>query len=198
MTEDGLTVTGAARNALIAHLMQHSIRTGEFTLKSGRKSTWFCDAKQTACRPDGILLVANVALAEIAALEEKSGPVTAIGGLTAGADPVAFGIAAVAATRGRDLRSFSIRKESKDHGVQGRLAGALLSGDRVVICEDTVTRGTSPLEAAAVVRELGAFPVAVMPVVDRGGTCGAAANEAGLDFRPLVTAPDLGFPYEGP
>ena len=73
-----------------------------------------------------------------------------------------------------------------------------LSGDRVVICEDTVTRGTSPLEAAAVVRELGAFPVAVMPVGDRGGTCGAAANEAGLDFRPLVTAPDLGFPYEGP
>jgi len=142
--------------------------------------------------------VADAALAEIAALEAESGPITAIGGLTAGADPVAFGIAAVAATRGRDLRSFSIRKESKDHGVQGRLAGALQPGDRVVICEDTVTRGTSPLEAAAVVRELGAEPVAVLPIVDRGGTCGAAAAEAGLAFRPLVSAPDLGFPYEGP
>jgi orotate phosphoribosyltransferase len=123
--------------------------------------------------------------------------VTAIGGLTAGADPVAFGIAAVAATRGRSLRSFSIRKESKDHGVEGRLAGALRPGDRVVICEDTVTRGTSPLEAARVVRELGAEPVLVLSVVDRGGTCGAAAEVAGIPFTPLVTAPDLGFPYEG-
>ena len=189
------------REALIAHLLEHSIRTGDFTLKSGRKSTWFCDAKQTACRAEGILLVADAALAEIDALDaaaEGAGPITAIGGLTAGADPVAFGIAAVAATRGRYLRSFSIRKESKDHGVQGRLAGALLPGDRVVITEDTVTRGTSPLEAAAAVRALGAEPVAVLPIVDRGGTCGAAAAETGIAFRPLVTALDLGFPYEGP
>jgi orotate phosphoribosyltransferase len=191
------------REALIAHLLEHSIRTGDFTLKSGRKSTWFCDAKQTACRAEGILLVADAALAELDALdavaaEQGAGPITAIGGLTAGADPVAFGIAAVAATRGRHLRSFSIRKESKGHGVEGRLAGALLPGDRVVITEDTVTRGTSPLEAAAVVRALGAEPVAVLPIVDRGGTCGAAAAEAGIDFRPLVTALDLGFPYEGP
>ncbi len=186
------------RDALVAHLMEHSIRTGEFTLKSGRTSSWFCDAKQTACRPDGILLVADAALEAIATLEDETGPITAIGGLTAGADPVAFGIAAVAATRGRHLRSFSIRKESKGHGVEGRLAGALRPGDRVVVCEDTVTRGVSPLEAAAVVRDLGADPVAVLAIVDRGGTCGEAAAEAGMSFLPLVTAPDLGFPYEGP
>ncbi len=186
------------RDALIAHLMEHSIRTGDFTLKSGRTSTWFCDAKQTACRPDGILLVAEAALEAIAVLEAEGGPITAIGGLTAGADPVAFGIAAVAAARGRHLRSFSIRKESKGHGVQGRLAGALIAGDRVVVCEDTVTRGVSPLEAAAVVRDLGAIPVAVMAIVDRGGTCAAAAADLGMAFLPLVTAPDLGFSYEGP
>jgi len=193
----------SGREVLIAHLLEHSIRTGDFTLKSGRKSTWFCDAKQTACRAEGILLIADAALDELDALDavaaaEGVGPITAIGGLTAGADPVAFGIAAVAATRGRHLRSFSIRKESKGHGVEGRLAGALLPGDRVVITEDTVTRGKSPLEAAAVVRALGADPVAVLPIVDRGGTCGAAAAEVGIDFRPLVTALDLGFPYEGP
>ena len=193
----------SGREVLIAHLLEHSIRTGDFTLKSGRKSTWFCDAKQTACRAEGILLIADAALDELDALDavaaaEGVGPITAIGGLTAGADPVAFGIAAVAATRGRHLRSFSIRKESKGHGVEGRLAGALLPGDRVVITEDTVTRGKSQLEAAAVVRALGADPVAVLPIVDRGGTCGAAAAEVGIDFRPLVTALDLGFPYEGP
>ncbi|MFM9111746.1 MAG: orotate phosphoribosyltransferase, partial [Actinomycetota bacterium] len=97
------------------HVLEHSLKTGSFTLKSGRASTWFLDTKQTACRPDGIQLVADVALDLIGA------DVDAIGGLTMGADPVAFGIAAVAATRGRTLRSFSVRKESKDHGIRGRI-----------------------------------------------------------------------------
>ncbi|MDH5238264.1 MAG: orotate phosphoribosyltransferase [Acidimicrobiia bacterium] len=178
-------------DALVAHLLEHSVRTGDFTLKSGRKSNWFIDAKQTVCRAEGILLVADAALAVI------PDDVDAIGGLTAGADPVAFGVAAIAATRGRFLRSFSIRKEAKDHGVAGRLAGALEPGDRVVITEDAVTRGTSPMEAVSVVRALGAEPVMIMPVVDRGGTCEELARADGLAFAPLVTAPDLGFPYEG-
>ena len=172
------------------HLLVHSIRTGEFVLKSGRRSNWFCDAKQTACRADGILLIAD------AVLEVLPPDVDAIGGLAAGADPIAFGVAGVAASRGRSLRAFSIRKEAKDHGVEGRLAGALEPGDRVLIVEDTVTRGRSPLEAARVVRALGAEPRMILAVVDRGGTCGTAAAAEGLDFRALVTAPELGFAYE--
>ena len=180
-----------SRDALIAHLREHGMQEGNFVLKAGRRSTWCCDAKQTACRPEGILLIAE------AALEAIPADATAIGGLTAGADPVAFGIAALAATRGRALRSFSIRKETKDHGIEGRLAGALEPGDRVVVCEDTVTRGTSPLDAARVIRELGAEPVMILAGVDRGGTCGAAAEAQGMAFVPLVTASDLGFDYEG-
>jgi orotate phosphoribosyltransferase len=178
-----------AHGSLVAHLLEHSVRRGEFTLKSGAASSWFIDSKQTACRPDGLLLMAELALAVIPA------DVTAIGGLTVGADPVAYGIAAVAATRGRDLRSFSIRKEAKDHGVQGRVAGALVAGDRVVITEDTVTRGSSSLEAAQVVRDLGAEPVMILVLVDRGGTCAAMAADEGIEFRALVTAPELGFDY---
>jgi orotate phosphoribosyltransferase len=177
------------RDALRRHVLEHSVRTGEFTLKSGRRSTWFLDTKQTACRPDGILLVAA------AALEVIPPDADAIGGLTMGADPVAFGIAAVAAQRGRRLRSFSIRKEAKDHGVTGRVAGALLPGDKVVLTEDTVTRGTSLMEAAAVVRAFGAQPVAIVVIVDRGGTCGAMAAAEGVAFHALLTAPDLGFDY---
>ena len=176
---------------LVRHLLEHSVRTGDFTLKSGRRSTWFIDSKQTVCRPEGLLLVADLALGAI------GDEVDSIGGLTVGADPVAYGIAAVAATRGRDLRSFTIRKEAKDHGVSGRLAGALEPGDRVVITEDTVTRGASPLEAARVVRELGAEPVMILVVVDRGGSCAAMAEAEGIAFQALVTAPDLGFDYEG-
>lgn len=180
-----------AGDALISHLREHSVRTGDFTLKSGRRSSWFIDSKQTACSPEGILLIAE------AALEVIPPDTDAIGGLTMGADPVAFGIAAVAATRGRLLRSFSIRKESKGHGVQGRLAGALEPGDRAVVTEDTVTRGASMLEAARVVRELGAQPVLLLAVVDRGGTCAEMAAAEGIPFHALVTAVDLGFDYEG-
>jgi orotate phosphoribosyltransferase len=176
---------------LVAHLLEHSVRTGDFVLKSGKRSTWFIDAKQTTCRPDGMLLVADAALAVL------PDDVTAIGGLTMGADSVAFGVAAVAATRGRALRSFSVRKETKDHGAGGRIAGALEPGDRVVIVEDAVTRGVSMLEAAAVVREAGAEPVLLLPVVDRGGTVAALAEAEGLRLEALVTAPDLGYPYEG-
>jgi len=178
-----------AHPALRDHVLRYAVRRGDFTLKSGAKSAWFLDTKQTACRPDGIVLVADAALSVIPADAD------AIGGLTMGADPVAFGIAAVAATRGWLLRSFSVRKESKDHGVTGRIAGALQPGDRVIITEDTVTRGTSLIEAADVVREFGAVPVAIVVIVTRGGTCEAMAAERGIAYHPLLTAPDLGFDY---
>jgi orotate phosphoribosyltransferase len=173
--------------ALREHVMRHSLKRGAFTLKSGATSSWFLDTKQTACRPDGIVLVADAVLS---ILPDEA---TAIGGLTMGADPVAFGVAAVAATRGRRLRSFSVRKEAKDHGVTGRIAGALEPGDRVVITEDTATRGTSLMEAVDVVRAFGADPILITVIVDRGGTAAALADAAGVPYRPLLTAADLGF-----
>ena len=178
-----------ARAALRDHVLAHSLKRGDFTLKSGAKSSWVLDTKQTACRPDGMLLMADVALSLI------PDDADAIGGLTIGADPVAYAVAAIAATRGRALRRFTVRKEAKDHGVTGRLAGALRPGDRVVITEDTVTRGTSIMEAVEVVRAFGAHPVLITVIVDRGGTCGAMAEAAGIPFRPMLTAPDLGFGY---
>ena len=188
-TPDGLPPLSPVLAQLRDHVFQHSLKTGDFTLKSGRKSTWFLDTKQTMCRPDGMIAVAN------AAFEIIPADATAIGGLTMGADPVAFGIAAVGATRGLSLRSFSVRKEAKDHGVTGRIAGALQPGDKVVITEDTVTRGTSIMEAVDAVVAFGAIPVLITVVVDRGGTCGAMAAERGIPFIPMLTALDLGYGY---
>jgi orotate phosphoribosyltransferase len=179
-----------ATEALIDHLLTHAVRRGDFVLKSGRRSDWFIDAKQTTCRPDGMLLVAEALLAVL------PDEVTALGGLTMGADAAAFATAGIAATRGRPLKAFSVRKEAKDHGGGGRLAGALDPGDKVAITEDAVTRGVSMLEAAEVVRACRAEPVLLVPVVDRGGTVTDLAAEQGLAVRALVTAPDLGFPFE--
>jgi orotate phosphoribosyltransferase len=182
----------ATHQALVDHLLTHAVRRGDFVLKSGRRSDWFLDAKQTTCRPDGMLLVANALLAEL------PDDITAIGGLTMGADAAAFATAAIANVRGRPLKAFSVRKEVKAHGGGGRIAGALDPGDLVAITEDAVTRGVSMFEAADVVRAVGAEPVLLVPVVDRGGTVAAMAAAAGIALRPLVTAPDLGFAYDEP
>ncbi len=173
------------------HLLTHSVRRGEFVLKSGRTSSWFIDSKQTILAPEVMVDVADLVL------ERLPASTTALGGLTMGADGLAFVSAAVAATRARSLRAFSVRKETKDHGAGGRIAGVLGPGDHVVITEDTVTRGTSPLEAADVVAEAGGIVVAILALVDRGGTCAARAAERGWPFLAVYSAPELGFDYEG-
>lgn len=178
-------------DALKEHLLTHSVKRGNFTLKSGKSSTWFIDSKQTVCRPEAMLLVAR---ALISVMPKET---TAIGGLTMGADPVAFVTAALATEQGWPLKVFSVRKEAKDHGGGGRIAGALDPGDKVVVTEDTVTRGTSLLEAADAVVAAGGEVVALIAIVDRGGTAEAMAKERGFSFRAILSAPDLGFPYEG-
>ena len=128
---------------LRAHLLEHSVKTGDFTLKSGRKSSWFIDSKQTVCRPEAMLLVADAVLSVVPPVA------TAIGGLTMGADPVAFVTAGVAASRGRAAQGIQRAQGGQGPRGGGRIAGALDPGDKVVVTEDTVTRGTSLLEAAA-------------------------------------------------
>ncbi|HVC72123.1 MAG TPA: orotate phosphoribosyltransferase [Acidimicrobiales bacterium] len=189
---DGPGGAAGGLEALRAHLLEYSVRTGDFVLKSGRQSTWFIDSKQTVCRPGGMLLVAEAVLGEI------PDEATAVGGLTMGADPVAFVTAGVAADRGRELKIFSVRKEAKDHGGGGRIAGALDPGDRVVVTEDTTTRGTSLLEGVLAVRQAGAEVVLAVAVVDRGGTAEALLAREGVSFRALLGAPDLGFDFDEP
>ena len=187
-----LPALSPALERLRAHVLQYSVKHGEFVLKSGATSSWFLDTKQTACRAEGIIAATD---AFMEAFEDVLGQIDAIGGLTMGSDPVAYGMAAIAATRGHHLRSFSVRKEAKMGGITGRIAGALQPGDRVLVTEDTTTRGTSLMEAAEQVEAYGAIPVWMTVLVDRGGTCAAMAAERGIDYRPLLTAPDIGFGY---
>jgi orotate phosphoribosyltransferase len=183
-------VRTARRAVLVDHLLRHALRRGRFVLKSGRTSEWFLDVKQSLGRPEGMLLVAE------AILEILPSEVTALGGLTMGADPIAFGTAALGAARGRPLRSFSVRKEAKDHGPGGRIAGVLEPTDLVVVVEDATTRGESLAAAAEAVAAVGAKVLGWLAVVDRGGVARARAEAEGVQFWSLVDAPDLGLPYD--
>ena len=104
----------------------------------------------------------------------------------------------MAATRGRPLEASASARRRRTTAGGGRIAGALDPGDRVVVTEDTVTRGTSLLEAARVVRAAGAEPVLLVALVDRGGTvAGRWPQREGLAFRAILTAEDLGMVEPG-
>lgn len=172
--------------ALVNHLKTNSLRTdGPFQLASGGTSSWYLDGRQTTFDGYGARLVGA---AVIAVLDES---VTAIGGLTMGADPVA--VAAAIAGGDRGLRSFSIRKETKSHGTGGRLVGPVTAADRVAVVDDTTTTGSSFLESAEVLTAAGIEIVQAIAVVDRsGGHVAELLAERGIRFQSLVMPADLG------
>jgi len=131
-----------------------------------------------------------VADAVLAVLDER---VVAVGGMTMGADPIAVSAAVVATGLGRTLNAFSIRKQSKDHGVGGRLVGAVDPGDKVAILEDTSTTGGALVEAVDVAIEHGLYVVQAITLVDRSGTAVASLMaRRGVPYVALVRPADLG------
>lgn len=160
---------------------------GPYTLRSGQVSSWYIDARQTTFDGDGARLVGA------AVLERLANEVTAVGGMTMGADPIAVATAVVAAGTGRPLRAFSVRKEAKDHGVGGRLVGPVVEGDVVAALDDTVTTGSALIESIDVMIESGLRVAQAICLVDRsGGQAERRCSERGVSFVALVLPADLG------
>ncbi len=178
----------SAKQVLIGHLRAHSVRTdGPFTLRSGTVSTWYIDARQTTFSGEGARAVGA------AVLEQIDEDVDAVGGMTMGADPIAVATAIAAAEAGRTLRSFSVRKETKAHGMGGRLVGPIGAGDTVVALEDTTTTGSALVEAIDAMIEGGMRVVKAVALVDRSGTeARERVRERGIPYVGLVTPADLG------
>jgi orotate phosphoribosyltransferase len=112
-----------------------------------------------------------------------------VGGLTLGADPVATAMMHVAASQGRALDSFVVRKAEKAHGLQRRIEGPDVKGRRVLAVEDTSTTGGSVLTAVEALKEAGAIVVGVAVIVERGAK--DAIEAAGLDYRTAFSLADL-------
>jgi orotate phosphoribosyltransferase len=170
-------------------LRERSVRHGDFVLASGRRSTFYVDARQTTMSAEGLVLIGIVGLEHIGARGWRP---QLVGGLTLGADPVAYAIAAAAGARGVALDAFTVRKQPKDHGTGRRIEGCFVPGARVVIVEDVLTTGRSALEALAAVEGEGGQVLGVLTVVDREEGGRAALEQAGYQVEALVTARDLG------
>jgi len=173
--------------ALADHLRRHSLRTGEFTLRSGARSDWYVDARATTFSGEGAALVAG------AVLEVLADEVTAVGGPTQGADPIAVATAVVGTAAGRPLKAFSVRARAKGHGTGGRLVGPVGALDRAAVVEDTTTTGGSLLEAVDVLTGEGILVVQAIVLVDRsGGRVAEAFAARGIAYRALLLPGDLG------
>jgi orotate phosphoribosyltransferase len=180
---------------LIALLQRDALRTGTFTLASGRTSHYYVYGRRVTLSAEGAALIGAGILDVMADLPH----VRAIGGLTLGADPIVGATLAVAAARGQsDWRGFLVRKEAKTHGTGNRIEGPLDPGSEVMIVDDVATTGGSSLQAIDAAEAIGCKVARVVAVLDRLEGAAAAFADRGLDFRALVTIRDLGVEPLGP
>ena len=177
------------RESLRRLLLERSVRRGSFVLASGQRSSYYIDCRLTTMSAEGMTLIGRMGWE---ALQQMGWRPTAIGGLTMGADPVAYAIAAASYGSTAPVDAFSVRKEAKDHGTGRLIEGNFKSGDPVVVVEDVITSGGSALKALAAVEEAGGTVLGVLAVVDREQGGKAMLETNGRRVVTLTTASDLG------
>jgi orotate phosphoribosyltransferase len=175
-------------SALVRLLAERSARRGQFTLASGKQSTFYIDARLTTMSPEGLSIIGPLG---IATLREIGWKVDAIGGLTLGADPISYAISYASAASDHPLRAFTVRKEVKAHGTGKLIEGPLRSGDHVVVIEDVITTGDSALRAIEAVRNAKASVSGLMALVDREEGGRQAIEKAGVAVVSLATASEI-------
>ena len=177
-----------ARRRLIEHIANEAVFHGDFTLTSGKKATYYVDLRKVSLDHRVAPLIGQVMLDLIAAVPE----VSAVGGMTMGADPIATAVLHQGAARGLAYDAFVVRKEPKDHGRGKQVEGPDVAGKRVIVLEDTSTTGGSPLKAIEALRAVGAEVAAVAVVVDRDTGAREVIEAAGVPYLAAIGLKDLG------
>ena len=145
-------------------LLERSVRRGDFVLASGRRSSYYIDCRLTTMSAEGQGLIGRLGWR---AIKDRGWRPKAVGGLTLGADPVAYAIAAASWGTDQVIEAFSVRKEAKGHGTGRVIEGCFAVGDEVVIVEDVITTGGSAQQAIEAVSLAGGVVLGVLAVVDR-------------------------------
>jgi orotate phosphoribosyltransferase len=173
---------------LIELLARRSVRRGNFTLASGRQSSFYVDCRLTTMSPKGLSSIGPLGLTTI---RDRGWDADSVGGLTLGADPVSYAISYASAETKKPLRAFTVRKEAKAHGTGKLIEGPFETSDRVVVIEDVITTGGSALKAAEVIRAAGATILGVLAVVDREEGGREAIEAAGYQVASLAKVSEI-------
>lgn len=177
----------SARDDLRRQIVDKAVVHGHVVLSSGLEAEYYIDLRRVTLDGTAAPLVGQVMLDLTADLEYD-----AVGGLTLGADPVAGAMLHAAASRGRSLDVFVVRKTGKAHGLQRRIEGPDVARRRVLAVEDTSTTGASVLTAVEALREVGAQVVGVAVIVDRATGARERIESEGLPYRAAYDLADLG------
>jgi orotate phosphoribosyltransferase len=175
----------SVRSRLLELFKARAVAFGDFTLASGKKSSYYINSKKVLFHGEAIAL-----LGELLYDATRDLDVQAIGGLEVGAIPMATAAVLRYHQAGKTLEGFFVRKQTKGHGSQEGLEGLVNPGDRVAVVDDVLTTGESVVQAIGAVEVRGAAVARVVCIVDR--LQGAAERLAKYDFRPLFTIRDLG------
>ncbi len=179
------------RSRLLQAFKTRAFSFGDFTLASGRKSSYYVNSKKAIFHSEVVHL-----LGEVMWDMTKDLDLQAAGGLEVGAIPMATALAQRYAIGGRDLEGFFVRKQAKEHGSKERIEGVLKVGMRVAMLDDVLTTGGSVIQAIEEVEKAGAVVVAVVCIVDRleGAQEKLAAK---YNYLPIFTIRDFGITPPG-
>lgn len=146
-------------------ILERSFKYSEnppFTLASGRKSNFYFNCKPTTLDPEGMNLIGAIIFEML-----KDTDVTAAGGLTLGADPIANALAVISYQKGKPIKSFIVRKDVKDHGTKSAIEGNVGPGEKIAIIDDVITTGGSTITAIEQARKAGLNVEMVITLIDR-------------------------------
>ena len=174
---------------LVRLLLERSVRHGHFVLASGATSTYYIDARLTTMSAQGLALIGRMGLRTI---RQAGWTPQAVGGLTMGADPVAYAVARATVDEGPVIQAFSVRKSAKEHGTGKRIEGNFAAGNQVVVIEDVITSGGSARQAIDAVESEGGKVLGILAVVDREAGGRQLLEQLGYQVVALTTVSDLG------
>ncbi len=163
--------------------------TASFPLSSGKMSRYYFNLKRVTMSSEGQVLTGSLVFDKIQELNLKP---KAVGGLTMGADPIAFAAAFISFLRKNPIEAFVIRKEPKPHGLQLQIEGNVEKNDKVVIIDDVLTTGGSTIKAIKIARNHGLEILGVIVLLDRCEENGKENVEAeGVTVHSILTIQDF-------
>ena len=169
----------SANNILRQKLIEcEALKFGDFTLTSGKKSSYYVNMKLASTNPD-ILKLISFEFAKLIPNETDF-----IAGMELGAVPLA-----VALSLETGLPYTMIRKGERKHGTGSRLEGP--SKGKAILVDDVATTGGSNVESLEVLLGEGIDVTKILVVVDREEGAQEKLKPYNVSFRSLISASEL-------
>ena len=161
-----------------------ALRYGDFTLSSGKKSSYYFDGRLLTLHPEAAYLIGRIIFTLLA-----NNKIAAIGGVALGGIPMVTAIAMVSHLMGKPIPAFVIREERKEHGKKGHIFGHMPEADSsVAIVDDVITTGESVLKVIEVVEAEKCHVVKVFVILDRNEGGSEKLRSKGYDLTALFSS----------